>query len=232
MPTRLLIADDSPTIQKIFERTFPTEEFAITFANNGEEALVKARKDKPDLIIADINMPLKNGFEVCEEVKKDPLLKDIPVLLLTGILDGFDEDESRRVGADGFIVKPFEANAAIRKIRNALAKREEAAKEEEEVLKLEEVVEEPAAAAPPPQEKKEERFMEAFEQPIFKAEEEGLKKVAAKKDLEGALKETMEGLAEKLAAELGHKLREVVKEVLKETLPKLVRQEMERLRKG
>ncbi|RLB07062.1 MAG: hypothetical protein DRG50_03890 [Deltaproteobacteria bacterium] len=183
MPTRLLIADDSTTIQKVFERTFPSEEFALTFANNGEEALAKARKDKPDLIIADINMPLKNGFEVCEEVKKDPLLKGIPVLLLIGILDDFDEDESRRVGADGFIVKPFEANAAINKVREALAKgegvpfTEEEVKEppfveraaeepspveeparEEEVLELVDVVEEPAAG-PPPKEKKEEEFV-------------------------------------------------------------------------
>jgi len=183
MPTRLLIADDSTTIQKVFERTFPSEEFALTFANNGEEALAKARKDKPDLIIADINMPLKNGFEVCEEVKKDPLLKGIPVLLLIGILDDFDEDESRRVGADGFIVKPFEANAAINKVREALTKgegvpfTEEEVKEppfveraaeepspveeparEEEVLELVDVVEEPAAG-PPPKEKKEEEFV-------------------------------------------------------------------------
>ncbi|MBW2038263.1 MAG: response regulator [Deltaproteobacteria bacterium] len=350
MPTRLLIADDSTTIQKVFERTFPPEEFALTFANNGEEALDKARKDKPDLVIADINMPLKNGFEVCEEVKKDPLLKGTPVLLLIGILDDFDEDESHRVGADGFIVKPFEANAAITKVQEALTKRaeapplEEAVEEalpleevvvgkEEEVLELEEVVEEPAAAAaPPPQEKPEEgviletplkeleaelqqefpgeeeeekeeplsldlpldamesepivegaegpslfgdlgveeaeketkaerletilgesatelerieglapkeekeefeeRFAEAFE-PVFEAKEEGLKKVGVpEKGLEEVLKEAMGGLAEKLAAALGQELRETVKEVLKETVPKLVRQEIERSRKG
>ena len=187
MSARLLIADDSTTIQKVFERTFPPEEFTLTFADNGEEALTKARKSKPDLIIADINMPVKNGFEVCEEVKKDSLLKNIPVLLLIGILDDFDEDESSRVGADGFIVKPFESNAAINKVREALAvgkgavprqekpeitfppeeKAEEAEeilpleeaieKEEEEVLELSDIVEEPVAE--PPKEEKEEEFV-------------------------------------------------------------------------
>jgi CheY-like chemotaxis protein len=187
MSARLLIADDSTTIQKVFERTFPPEEFTLTFANNGEEAMAKARKGKPDLIIADINMPVKNGFEVCEEVKKDSLLKNIPVLLLIGILDDFDEDESNRVGADGFIVKPFESNAAISKVREALTvgkgalprkekaeiafppeekaeeaeelfPREEAVeKEEEEVLELADVVEEPIAE--PPKEEKEEEFV-------------------------------------------------------------------------
>ena len=122
MPAKLLIADDSTTIQKVFERTFPPTEFTLSFANNGEEALAKLKMERPQMVIADINMPAKNGFEVCEGIKNDPALKDIPVLLLVGILDDFDEDESRRVGADGFIVKPFEASAALNKVREALKK--------------------------------------------------------------------------------------------------------------
>ncbi|MBW2040099.1 MAG: response regulator [Deltaproteobacteria bacterium] len=242
MATRVLIADDSIIIQKVFERTFPPE-FAFTFANNGEETLDKARKDKLDLIIADINMPLKNGFEVCEEVKKDPLLKNIPVLLLIGILDDFDEDESRRVGADGFIVKPFETNAAVSKVREVLAKGEgalpleEAMEEkEEEVLELEDVVEEHVAAVSPPQEKKEKEFEErppeAFE-PVFEAKEEGFKEVSApEKGLGGVPKEVMEDLTVRLATALGHELRKAVEEVIEEKVPQLLRLEIERLRKG
>jgi CheY-like chemotaxis protein len=122
VPAKLLIADDSTTIQKVFERTLPANEFTLNFANDGEEALTKARTERPDLIIADISMPVKSGFELCATVKQDPSLKGIPVLLLIGILDDFDEDESQRVGADGFIVKPFEATAALNKVRAALAK--------------------------------------------------------------------------------------------------------------
>ena len=122
MPAKLLIADDSTTIQKVFERTFPPTEFILSFANNGAEALAKVKTDRPQMLIADINMPEKNGFEVCEAVKNDPALQGMPVFLLVGILDDFDEDESRRVCADGFIVKPFEASAALNKVREALKK--------------------------------------------------------------------------------------------------------------
>jgi CheY-like chemotaxis protein len=156
---KLLIADDSTTIQKVFERTFPPEEFTLSFANNGEEALTKARTDKPNAIIADINMPAKNGFELCEELKRDPVLRGTPVLLLIGILDDFDEDEGRRVGADGFIIKPFESNAAISKVREALAKGATAQPTAgpagggaEEILDLTNIASAPAAT-PPPQKK-------------------------------------------------------------------------------
>jgi len=161
MASRLLIADDSSTILRVFERTFSPDEFILTFANNGEEAAAVARKIKPDLVIADINMPGKNGFEVCEEIRKDPMLKDTPVLLLVGILDDFDEDASKRVGADGFIVKPFEANAAIERVRDALTRGRTGmgettrATEEEgdDILELDQVIEEvprEAGAAPEP----------------------------------------------------------------------------------
>ena len=153
MAQKLLIADDSSTIQKVFERAFPSSEFKLFFATNGEEALEKAREVKPDLIIADINMPEKNGLEVCEEVKKDPELRDIPVLLLVGVLDEFDEKDGERVGAAGYMIKPFEATAAVRKVKEVLAQGpvpfeergvEEPlpAKEEEEIIELTEVVEE------------------------------------------------------------------------------------------
>jgi len=159
VPVKLLIADDSTTIQKVFERTFPPAEFTLSFVNNGEEAWAKVRTERPNVIIADINMPAKNGYELCEDLKKDPALKDIPVLLLIGILDDFDEDESRRVGADGFIIKPFEGNAAISKVREALAKGGSALPAEgpagegaEEIMEMADIVAKPAAA-PPPQKK-------------------------------------------------------------------------------
>ena len=175
MPTKILIADDSTTIQKVFERTFPLDEFTLSFANNGEEALTKARTENPQLIIADINMPAKNGFEVCEVAKNDPALKAIPILLLIGILDDFDEEESRRVGADGFIIKPFEANAAIGKVREALTKAGttqppvEPGGQTEEIVELADIVAEtPATPVPPSQGKGTEDILDlgdALEEP-------------------------------------------------------------------
>lgn len=167
MPAKILIADDSTTIQKVFERTFPADEFTLSFANNGEEALAKARTERPSLIIADISMPVKSGFEVCAALKQDPALKGTPVLLLIGILDDFDEDESSRVGADGFIVKPFEATAAISKVRAALAKggrilpaERPAGRQAEEIMELADIVEEPPATPPLPQRQGAEEILE------------------------------------------------------------------------
>jgi CheY-like chemotaxis protein len=155
VPAKLLIADDSTTIQKVFERNFSADEFTLSFANDGEEALAKVRTERPNLIIADISMPVKNGFELCATLKQDPVFKGIPVLLLIGILDDFDEDESRRVGADGFIVKPFEPNAALNKVRAALAKGEgtlptagPARRQADEILELADVMEGPPATPP------------------------------------------------------------------------------------
>lgn len=188
MPAKLLIADDSTTIQKVFERNFPAGEFTLSFANDGEEALTKVRTERPDLIIADISMPVKNGFELCATLKGDPTLKGIPFLLLIGILDDFDEDESSRVGADGFIVKPFEVTAALNKVRAALSKgagtlpiEGPSRRQTEEVLELTDLMEKPSAtplqrqgadeileladiikespSAPSPQKKKEEEFI-------------------------------------------------------------------------
>ena len=167
MPAKLLIADDSTTIQKVFERNFPAGEFALSFANDGEEALTKARTERPDLIIADISMPVKSGFELCATLKQDPSFKGIPVLLLIGILDDFDEDESQRVGADGFIVKPFEVTAALNKVRAALSKgagtppiEGRSLRQTEEVLELTDLMEGHPTTLPPLQKQGAEEIVE------------------------------------------------------------------------
>ena len=138
---KILVADDSTTIQRVFEKSFPPSEFQLFFANNGREALEKARESRPDLIIADINMPEKGGVEVCQEVKRDPELRDIPVLLLVGVLDDFDEREVEKIGAVGHLIKPFESTTVLERVRQILSS---PPTEEEEVIELKEVVEEAA----------------------------------------------------------------------------------------
>ena len=120
MPRKVLVADDSVTIQKVVGITFASEDIALSFVDNGEEAIDLARKIKPDLIIADVLMPRKSGYEVCEAIKKDPELSGIPVLLLTGTFEPFDAERSRRVGADGTITKPFESQTLIRQVNELL----------------------------------------------------------------------------------------------------------------
>jgi CheY-like chemotaxis protein len=117
MPKNLLLADDSITIQKVVAITFANEDYKVTAVDNGEAAIAKARELKPDVILADVVMPRKNGYEVCEAVKNDPSLKHIPVLLLTGTFEAFDEARARGARADGHIAKPFESQALIGRVK-------------------------------------------------------------------------------------------------------------------
>src|SRR5512138_649356 len=118
MPKNLLLADDSITIQKVVGITFANEDFKVTSVDNGEDAIARARELKPDVILADVVMPRRNGYEVCEAVKNDPALRHIPVLLLAGTFEAFDEARARSARADGHISKPFESGALINKVRD------------------------------------------------------------------------------------------------------------------
>ena len=120
MARKVLVADDSVTIQKVVGLTFANEDIELSFVDNGEEAITVAKQLKPDLILADVLMPAKSGYEVCEIVKSDPELQHIPVLLLTGTFEPFDADRCARVGADGTITKPFESQTLIREVRELL----------------------------------------------------------------------------------------------------------------
>lgn len=120
MGARILVADDSVTIQKVVELTFSKEDFQIVPARSGEEAIRKAREVRPDLMLIDLVMPDKSGYEVCEALRKDPLLKDVPIILLTGTFEAFDKSEGARVGANDFVTKPFESQVLIGKVKQLL----------------------------------------------------------------------------------------------------------------
>jgi len=120
MAHKLLLADDSITIQKVVELILAEEEFEIKATNNGEEALAVIPSFKPDIILADIDMPKINGYQFCEKIKQDPSLCNIPVILLTGAFEPIDEELAKKVKADDFIVKPFESQELIGKLNAAL----------------------------------------------------------------------------------------------------------------
>ncbi|HZZ83637.1 MAG TPA: response regulator [Anaeromyxobacteraceae bacterium] len=121
MSKNLLVADDSITIQKVVGITFAREDVRITTVDNGEDALTRAREIQPDVILADVLMPRRNGYQLCEAVKQDPALAHIPVLLLAGTFEAFDEGLAARVGADAHILKPFQSQALIDKVNELLA---------------------------------------------------------------------------------------------------------------
>jgi CheY-like chemotaxis protein len=107
---KLLLADDSPTIHKVVGLTFEDEGLEVIAAANGEQALrLLEEQTPPDIILADACMPGVNGYELCERVKRDVRFNHIPVILLVGTFEPFNEAEARRVGADTVLTKPFQS---------------------------------------------------------------------------------------------------------------------------
>jgi CheY-like chemotaxis protein len=132
MRRRILLADDSVTIQKVIELTFLDEDYEVKAVSNGDEAIAALPQVNPDFVIADVHMPGANGYEVCRRSKE--LRPDIPVLLLVGTFEPFDEGQSRAVGADSFLKKPFDSQELLQRVEELLASRSAA----------------PSAAAAPP----------------------------------------------------------------------------------
>ncbi|MCB9653770.1 MAG: response regulator [Deltaproteobacteria bacterium] len=117
MVKTILVADDSKTIQQAVNLTFRATEFEVVGAADGEEALRRLSEAKPAVILADITMPKKNGYELCGAVKNDASTAEIPVLLLAGPFDPLDEGQARQAKADGHLAKPFETQALIDRIK-------------------------------------------------------------------------------------------------------------------
>jgi CheY-like chemotaxis protein len=110
---KILLADDSVTAQNMGRRILSDAGYDVTTVNNGSAALKRIAESKPDLIVLDVYMPGYGGLEVCQRLREAPETARIPVLLTVGKLEPFKADEARRVRADGFIVKPFEASELL-----------------------------------------------------------------------------------------------------------------------
>lgn len=121
MGHKILLADDSITIQKVIELTFSDEDFELHTVGNGQKAIDEIRAIQPDIVLCDIIMPEKNGYEVCEFIKSNDELKHIPVLLLTGAFEPFDQERAKAAGCEGFLAKPFEPQTLISKVKELLA---------------------------------------------------------------------------------------------------------------
>jgi CheY-like chemotaxis protein len=106
-PARILVADDNSNIQRMVALALKDHGIDVSAVGNGEAAVRAIAQSKPDLILADVFMPVRSGYEVCDYVKKDSRYSHIPVILLLGAFDPLDENEAKRVGADGVLKKPF-----------------------------------------------------------------------------------------------------------------------------
>jgi CheY-like chemotaxis protein len=120
MGARILVADDSVTIQKVVELTFSKEDFVLIPVRTGEEAIRKAKEVQPDLILLDLVMPDKNGYEVCTALRAEPMLRAVPIIMLTGTFEAFDKEQGLRAGANDFLTKPFESQALISRVKQLL----------------------------------------------------------------------------------------------------------------
>jgi DNA-binding response OmpR family regulator len=126
MSKKLLLADDSVTIQKVVGLVFANKEYDLQCVSNGDAAFEQISFERPDIVLADVNMPGKNGFELCSAVKNNPTSSRVPVLLLVGAFDSFDEEQARSAGADGWIVKPFDSQDLIDEVEGLLSRPAEA----------------------------------------------------------------------------------------------------------
>ena len=119
---KILIADDEPDILEIIQYNLTKEGYEVTTAKNGEEALMKAKSHKPDLIILDIMMPKKNGVEVCEILRSQSTFKDTLIIFLTALSDERSQIKGLETGADDFVSKPISPKVLVSRV-NALFRR-------------------------------------------------------------------------------------------------------------
>jgi len=132
MAARLLLAEDSLTIQKVFELTFKQSGIALTMVDNGVDAVRLANEISPDIVVADVSLPGKDGFQVATELRSTETAAPCPVLILAGTLAPFDEERFKRCGANGVLFKPFESQELIDKVESILRAAKEPAPVPEE----------------------------------------------------------------------------------------------------
>ena len=116
----VLVADDDADIVRFVEVNLRLEGLRVVIARDGAEALTKALELQPDLVLLDVLMPGINGYDVCAQLRADPRGAGVPVILLTANFISADHDRAREVGADDFVVKPFDPSDLMAKVRSLL----------------------------------------------------------------------------------------------------------------
>jgi CheY-like chemotaxis protein len=119
----LLLADDSLTVRRVIEQTFADEPIDVVTVPDGAAALVRLGTNPPDVLLADIGMPTPDGYELALHVRRTPALAHIPVILLTGAFDPVDHARARDAGCAGVLVKPFDPQMLIGRVRQLLEAR-------------------------------------------------------------------------------------------------------------
>ena len=119
---KILLADDSETVQKVVNLTFELEGIEVITFGDGDSAMEQMAAVAPDVILADVNMPGMNGYDICQHIKADEATKNTPVILLVGSFEPFDEERAMQVGADDYLTKPFQSiRQLVSKVNELLA---------------------------------------------------------------------------------------------------------------
>jgi len=117
---RILIVEDQADNRQIIRDMLGTTDYEITEAENGEQALVAIAKERPDLILMDIQLPIMDGYEATRRIKDDPTTKSIPIIAVTSYALSGDEQKARAAGCDDFVLKPYSPRQLLTKIRQYL----------------------------------------------------------------------------------------------------------------
>ena len=123
MAHKLLLADDSVTIQRVIQLTFADEDIDVTTVGDGQLAIDRLDADPPDIVLADIDMPKRDGYEVAAYVKSRPRLAHIPVVLLTGAFEPIDQARAAAAGSSDVLAKPFEPQMVINRVKELLGRK-------------------------------------------------------------------------------------------------------------
>jgi PleD family two-component response regulator len=138
--SRILLADDSPHAQRMGERILREEGYEVVSITDGQTALLRLRDVDPDLVLADVFLPLKSGFDVSRYVKSHPEHRHARVVLTAGLLEPFDEQEALLAGCDAILKKPFEASAMLETVKRLIAEAQVARGERSEMAPTAETI--------------------------------------------------------------------------------------------
>lgn len=120
MAKKILIADDEQNIVISLEFLMKREGFTVCIAADGQEAIDKVRSEAPDLVLLDIMMPRKNGYEVCQEIRSDPQLQGTRILMLTAKGREMEVTKGLAMGADTYMTKPFSTRELVTRVKSLL----------------------------------------------------------------------------------------------------------------
>lgn len=120
MTKNILVVDDAPNVVLSVEFLLKQASYDVRTAGNGAEALLAIQERKPDLVLLDVMMPVRDGYDVCQAIKADPAMKDVRIIMLTAKGRPVEKEKGIALGADEYITKPFSTKELVEKVRIVL----------------------------------------------------------------------------------------------------------------